>query len=269
MLCSAGFVGVFGLLGLGGLLSCSAVYPELRTPIHPPMKGQQELESPPSDLRFLSFKGATVPPLTRDGRKWDAVGGEAPDPYAILFVNGKRLVKTTVQSNTLNPTWPDAPKGNFRIADTDRLRVELWDANPVNDHPIGVKDVGIIDDETLRTGQMDVNCDSGAHVVLGIEPAHAQVGLGLFYELRTFDDVYVTRVLKESPAGRAGLKSGDQFVELGGKAVREMKPGEVQSTLNTPSVEGLSMRIRHEDGVELVLSLKEGAIYPLFDESVR
>jgi hypothetical protein len=244
------------------LLSCSAVYPELKTPIRP---AAGELEAPPKELCWIAFKSATVPRETRDGRKWDALGGAAPDPYAILFMNGKVLLKTPVQANTLAPTWPDAPAGNVWLHETDKFRVELWDSNPINDHPIGVKDLGAFDEEIKSSGKVDAECDSGASVVLAVEPAHARMGLGFSYELR-LHEVFVTQMYDQSPASRAGLKVGDQVMELEGKRVSEMKDGEAMSALNAPHMAGLPIRIRHKDGVEIALTLKEGAIFPLFSE---
>jgi hypothetical protein len=244
------------------LVACSAVYPELKTPIRPALG---ELEAPPKDLRWIAFKGANVPRETRDGRKWDAVGGHAPDPYAVLFVNGQVLFKTPVQSNTLAPTWPDAPAGNVWIRDTDKFRVEIWDSNPINDHPIGVKDLGSFDEEIKLNGKVEAECDSGASVVIAVEPAHAKVGLGISYELR-LHEVFVTQLYDQSPASRAGIRIGDRIMELDGMQVAKMKDGEVQSAFNAPHLTGLNMRVRHKDGTEIALALKEGAIFPLFSE---
>jgi hypothetical protein len=246
----------------GSLASgCTAVYPELKTPTHPPVAGQP-LDPPPADLKWIAFEGATVPPQTRDGRKWDSVGGEAPDPYAVLFIDGKEVIRTPVASNTLAPKWPDAPHGNYRFGDGDRIRVELWDSNPVNDHPIGVKELGSADEG----GEIDVACDSGAHVRLALQPAHAIVGLGFNYELRTEGAVFVTRVLAESPAGRAGIKAGDQILALAGKPVATMSAPEVQSTLNQGHPGGIELKVQHDDKTVVDLTIKEGAIYPTFAE---
>jgi membrane-associated protease RseP (regulator of RpoE activity) len=128
----------FALCALGlavGLASCPAVYPELKTPLR---TARGDLEPPPEGLRWVAFKSATIPSVTRDGRKWDAVGGEAPDPYAILHVNEKVLLKTPIQANTTTPTWPDGPAGNFWLRESDRLRIELWDSNPIKDHGLGL-----------------------------------------------------------------------------------------------------------------------------------
>lgn len=244
---------------------CAAVYPELKTPTHSPVSGQP-LDPPPAELKWIAFKGATVPAHTRDGRKWDAVGGEAPDPYAILFLNGKELIRTSVASNTLSPTWPDAPHGNFHFEGGDRLRVELWDSNPVNDHPIGVKDLGSADEDAGDAGEIDIACESGAHIRLALQPAHALVGLGFNYELRTSGAAFVTRVLAESPAGRAGLKPGDQLLALDGKTVQTMTAPEVQSTLNQGHPGGLAIKLQHDDNSVVDVTIKEGAIYPTYAE---
>ena len=245
-----------------GSAACPAVYPELKTPIRPP---SGELEPPPHDLRWIAFKGATVPERTRDGRRWDSVGGEAPDPYAILYVNGSVLIKTPVEPNSLKPTWRDGPAGNFWLRESDRLRVELWDSNPINDHPIGVRDFGVIDEETRNTGVLHVETDTGAEIEVAIEPAHARKGLGFFYELRV-GEVYVTRLYAQSPASRAGMRVGDQILQIGDRPVSQMTDAEVQSTLNVPRIEGIPLRVRHADGAELSTALKEGAIFPIFAE---
>jgi hypothetical protein len=258
----------FGLVLASAAVSfgCAAVYPELKTPLNP-VVNQAALDAPPKDVKWLQFKGATVPSRTRDGRQWDAIGGSAPDPYAILFVNGKVLLKTPVQSDTLTPTWPKGPRGNFRIEETDRLRVELWDSNPLNDHPIGVKDLAGDLMNPGDSGEIDVECESGAHVRLAMEPAHALFGLGFFYELRTNDAAFVTRTYEESPASRAGIKAGDEILKIGGRAVTQMKEGELQSALNTTHPGGLVLQLRHPDRSEVEIELKEGAVYPLASES--
>jgi hypothetical protein len=252
---------LFAAVSIAG---CSAVYPELQAPIRS-AKGR-DMDAPPTGLHWIAFKSAKVPEQTRDGRRWGGdLGRPAPDPYAILFLNGKPLFKTPVQGNTLEPTWPDGPAGNFRLRPTDRFRVEVWDSNPINDHPIGIKEIGELNDETERTGEADVECDTGAKVRIAFEPARARLGLGFYYELR-IGQAFVTRVYEESPAGRSGIKPGDQILMLDNKSVADMKSGEVQSIINTPHMDGLPIKIRHADGKEVNLTLKEGAIFPLFSE---
>jgi hypothetical protein len=245
--------------------SCSAVYPELQAPFRTPRS--HEVEDRPAGLKWIAFKGAVVPEATRDGRRWGgALERRAPDPYAILYVNGKPLLKTSSQANTLQPTWPDAPAGNFFLEPADRFRVELWDSNPINDHPIGIKEWKGLTDEEERRGEIDLECDSGARVRIAFEPAHARFGLGFYYELR-IGEASVTRVYKESPAGRAGLKPGDQILMVDDKPVAGMKKGELQSIVNTPHLEGMAMKVRRGNGQSFAVVLKEGPIFPTFSET--
>src|SRR3954447_22450695 len=200
-----------GLFGLG-LCACGAVYPEISTPVR--AIGTRRLEPPPpADLVYLKFANAQIPIRTRDGRQWDSVGGSAPDPFAKLLIEDKELVLTPVQANTLHPTWPDQPVGNYRIPRNTPIRVELWDSNPINNHPICVETIGNILAEANNEQNLELRCDSGATIEIVVQPAHAKFGLGFYYELGT-DDIRITRVIAESPAARAKLRRGDQLVKI-------------------------------------------------------
>jgi len=244
-------------------VGCGAVYPELAAPTRPAPAGAQLSPAPPDDMLYIAFERAEIPRTTRDGRRWDAVGGAAPDAFAKIMIGEKELVRTPVQSNTTAPTWPDQERGNYRIARNVPLTLELWDSNPLNNHPICVKKLQRLHDETAA-GRVDVVCDSGARVSLIVEPAHAKLGLGFHYELRT-EDVYVTRVELESPAGRVGLRAGDQIQRIQGKEIRAMREGEAKSSINANARTGLSLTVKHADGRVEDLSMKEGPIYSTRD----
>jgi len=248
---------------LGG---CSAVYPEVATPARPPPTGAQLSPAPPADLLYIRFKGAEIPATTRDGRKWDAVGGSAPDPFAKLFAGDAELYHTPIQSNTLTPTWPDGIGRNYRIPMRTPVRIEIWDSNPINNHPICVREVSNIHAEA-HAGILELTCDSGAKVSLVVEPARARVGLGFFYEFRT-ETIYVTRVAPESPAARVGLKVGDQIVSIQGKPVKGLDEAEARSAINSNAPSGVTLSIKHADGSMVDLALKDGPIYPTVDDDI-
>lgn len=247
-------------------LGCSAVYPEVATPMRQAPPGKQLQPESPPDLVFLGFKSAVIPNRTRDGRRWDSVGGSKPDPYAVFFLNEVELFRTPVHGNTLNPTWPNQKRDNYRIQRGSKIRIELWDSNPVNPHPICVKRLSGIT-RHAEQGEYSFDCSSGARVTLIVEPAHAKVGLGLFYELRT-EDVFVSRVLKESPAARAGLKGGEQIATIMGQEVRGMDQMEVKSLINANSVMGVTLGIKVGPAEVKEITLKEGPIYPEHGESL-
>lgn len=253
------------LSALVATTACSAVFPEVATPLRTPPAGKTMDPPPPKDVVYVEFKGGNAPERTRDGRPWQELGNKLPDPYAVLFVNGKELIKTNRQSNTLNPTWPDAPRGNFHIEPSDRIRVEMWESALVA-KPMCVKDFGTPDPEWGTTKELVATCEGGAKIVLAWEPARGQWGYGFHYEFRTAD-VAVTRVFAHSPAARAGMKSGDLITAVDGRPTSQMKPGEVQGAFNASRLEPLKVSVKR-GGEEPSVELREGPVYPLFTETV-
>ncbi|MGC4092065.1 MAG: C2 domain-containing protein [Polyangiaceae bacterium] len=156
--------------------ACGAVFPELTTPIRQPPPGFTMEPPPPPDVLYIEFERAAIPSKTRDGRNWDSVGGSLPDPIAKLLVDDKELIVTPVQANTLTPTWPNQKRGNYRIKEGSRLRVELWDNNPLNNRPICTHEVRDFSENLSDSGSIDITCESGAYVKMIAQPAHAEIG---------------------------------------------------------------------------------------------
>jgi hypothetical protein len=244
------------------------VYPELSSPLRTPPPDFHLEPPPPADLYFFRFGGADIPTKTRDGREWSSGGGGAPDPYAKLIVNGKELIVTSVQSDTIRPTWPDQERANYRIRPSDELRVEIWDSNPLTNHPIcGERVPSFQDFLHSEEPYMEIECDNGGRVRLVVEPAHGRIGLGLSYELRT-EQAFVTRVLAESPASRAGLHSGDEILRVQGEEVRTMENGKLQSLINANAALGVKLQVRLGDSAPREVTLRDGAVYPVAGEGV-
>ncbi len=257
-------------IGLGGAITalcagCGAIYPEIATSLRTVPEAKKLNPEPPEDVVYLGFDSANIPDRTRDGRKWDR-GGNAPDPYAILLVNGEELIRTPVQSDTLSPSWPDQLRNNYRIKADAEVVVELWDDNALSPTSICHQVVQGLTNAAAE-GQRSVSCDSGARVTLGVAPAKARWGLGLFYELRT-SSVYVTRVIAESPAGRLRLQGGDEILAIMGRPVSRMAQGEVQSLINANAASGVVLRIKQGNGNTVEVSLREGPVYPIKGEGV-
>lgn len=248
----------FVVLALAG---CGAVYPEISSPVRSPPAGRALDPAPPKNLVYIVFSGAKIPSKTRDGRQWDSLGGAAPDPFAKLFLNDRELIRTPVQANTLEPTWPDQKKANYRLPENGAYRLEVWDSNAINNRPICMKTLHDLT-EDVGPAPVEIECDSGARVVLRIEPAHARWGLGFSYELRTQGSVSITRVIDESPAARAGLVAGDKVIQIQGKPVAKMDDGEPQSLINANADVGIELVLRGANGQDRKMTVKEGVIYP-------
>jgi hypothetical protein len=254
---------VVGMLGLG----CAAIYPEISTPIEKPPNASAVKPEPPDDYVYLYFKSARLPTTTRDGRPWGKNKDSLPSPYAVLFMDGTEISRTEVESNTLEPTWPNQKKANYRIKGDTRLRVEIWDDHGLIPHPICQKDIRKLTNY-IDIGEIEVDCDGGASFELAIEPANALWGLGLYYALGT-SSVVVSRVIAASAAGWAGLKEGDQILAIMGKPVSQLDNGQVQSLIRVNASTGLKLKVRGADGSNRTVTLKEGALYPLAEEKVR
>lgn len=244
------------------------MFPEVSTPLRSPPQGFRFEPPPPGDVYFIRFQKGVIPKKTRDGRRWDSVGGEAPDPIAKILVNGKELVLTPIQSDTLTPTWPDQEPANYRIRGTDKVVVELWDSNPLNNLPIcseAIIDIGAaaLSDEPY----LEINCDNGGRIELVVQPAHGKLGLGIQYELRT-EQAFLTRVLKESPGGRAKLLVGDEILSVQGTRVKTMEDGKLQSLINANAALGVKLSVRSGDDPVRDVTLKDGSVFPLHDEDV-
>lgn len=246
---------------------CGAVYPELAAPVRAVPEGKELAPPPPKALRYIAFHSARIPERTRDGRRWDSYGGSAPDPFAKLLVNGKELIMTPVQANTLAPTWPDQKRANYELPKDAELTIELWDSNPIHHHPICLKSVKDLDEQVVQD-TLDIECASGAHIRLTVAPARPKMGLGLYYELRT-TDIGVTRVIRHSPAAWAGIRKGDVIVSIQGRPVKGMQEGEAQSLVNAHSRTGLQLQLQRADGPARRVLLKEGPMYPTVDEGLR
>jgi hypothetical protein len=249
------------------IAACGVIYPEVTTRVKAPPPGRVLEPPPPSDLACVTFAGASIPAKTRDGRNWTRSGGGAPDSFAKLFVNDRELLRTPVESGTLTPTWRRQKVANYRLPRGARYRLELWDRNPINDHPICVTPISDLLDQ-VGPDTIDIVCEGGARVSLRVAPARALWGLGFSYELGTDGAVAVTRVIEASPAGRAGLFPGERVLEIQGKPVAKMEEGEAMSRVNANAQLGVELLVRGADREHRRLIVKEGAIYPAVGEGV-
>lgn len=76
---------------------------------------------------------AIVPQFKPDGSTWDAFGG-APDPFAVLSLNGTVLGQTSTIQDTFTPRWNEYVSAVIPAGST--LRVDLWDEDVSADDAI-------------------------------------------------------------------------------------------------------------------------------------
>lgn len=246
------------------LTGCPALFPELSTPITAAPKDVELAPPPPPDRHYVEIKGARIPDKTRDGRAWDTVFGSLPDPQMKVLVNGAELLSTSSEQNTLTPVWADSPRGNFLVAVGDKIEVQLWDANALASTVIGKRDLTLSAD-MLQSGELVFELSGGGQATLAIGPARAVWGAGFWFELRN-GGARVSRVVDGSPATRAGLVDGDKILRIDGKPIEGMSLNEVRSALAVIPSEGRALDVQHGDGSTLQVTIKEGPIYPLYQD---
>lgn len=235
----------------------------LATRLSPAPVGVALRPPPPDDVYWLRLKSAKVPVRTQGGQLWDDLGA-FPDPYVRVTLGGEVLFESEAVQDTLTPTWT-APGRNFELGSSDKLVVELRDADAINDRIMGRATVGVPGAVDLEAGVMEIDTGNRSSVVMEVALAHALIGLGFDY------DVYdgratVTEVWKYSPAGRGGMEVGDQLVTIGEREVKTSSAREIRSAINAISGTPVTVIVQHRSGTTSNVSLSAGPIYPLADE---
>ena len=253
------FWAIVALLALVGCTQSPGASGKWATRLSPAPKGVK-LQPPPKDLHFVRVKAAAIPARTAGGKLWDDVGGW-PDPLVAVYINDKEVLRTASVTDELKPVWNE-PGGNFRIGPSDVIKVELQDFDAVRNKLMGsatgkLSEVvdGYLRFEVLKRGE----------VVIEVAPAHALFGLGFDYGVFP-SGVLVHEVYLHSPAGRGGMRAGDNIVSIGGKSTDGMTKGDVKSLFNSVPSKGTEVIVRHKGGTTETMRLAEGPIYPTFTE---
>ena len=82
----------------------------------------------------INAYSVVVPQFMPDGSTWDAAGG-APDPYAIITLNGTALGMTAAAQDIFNPVWNMATNPT-NIPAGSTLIVDVYDEDIAEDDPV-------------------------------------------------------------------------------------------------------------------------------------
>lgn len=253
------------VVSLAVTAGCAALYPEVRTSLRDADEADVINGRPPRQMAYIEFKKARIPLRAPDGRPWDDSDDDPPDPVVRLTIDGERVLETPVEQDTFEPTWPEQRLANYLVKRGSVAVVELVDRDAMTDRPICVKTLGDLRSEG-RFGSVEVMCDNGVRIWLTVKPPRPKMGLGLFYELHN-GQVFVSRLAMYSPAGRAGLRVGDELIELDGQPVLKMDEAQIRSVFNAGVRTGIRLKVRSPGAEPREVLLKEGAVFVTLDDS--
>ena len=219
---------------------------------------------PPPGVYWVRVKSGTVPKETPGNQKWDEVG-ELPDPYVVLTLNGKEIMRTDPAGDTYSPTW-DGEGANFAIGSGAELEILVRDSDAVGDDLLmGRAKFEPPSAAQLSAGIVELDTGRRGKVRIEFQKAHAVMGLGFDYWVQN-GRLVIKEVWKNSPAGRAGVEPGDELLAIAGREIKQMRDRAVRSAINSISTGGAKMVIKKQSGSTDNIILKVGPIYPLFTE---
>jgi len=258
-------VAAVGLLALSCLTTaCNPARVKRWPRLEVPAQGVVLEPRPPSSVVWLRIASAHVPPAWPNGNPWDE-DGSGPDPYVVLTVNGEKLLQSSVANDTTDPKWKHGPRGNYEIPDGAKVRLEVFDDDRVGGQSIAAAEVSPPRADETKDGIETFDLGGGARVGLAVEPAHPLWGLGFDYKL-ILGTCRITSVFTHGPAGRIGMRAGDELVEVGGAKVEDMSAESLRAAFGPIPAQGLALLIKHQEGTTQKARLAEGPIYALVSE---
>jgi hypothetical protein len=209
------------------------------------------------DFRLVA---ANIQPLQRSGHEWDSDEG-APDPFLRVYRDDELIWESRPVQNQTNPEFDQRAPTNLRMPSTASIRLELWDADPAGEDPIGIWTGRGLPPTALPGANARILLEGRTWLTIRIAAPRAFRGLGLTrYEQRS-DFLEVVDIEPNSPAGRSGLVPGDHIVAIDSRRISDLPPGRAASEISLSGSRQARLTIER-DGVEEVLELDGGFTWP-------
>ncbi len=234
---------------LASFIVCGCAYPRRGTSLAPVRSdlAAAASSSAPADVWSLVVVSAVVPPQSRGALAWDGSGG-LPDPYLRIYRDDVLVFESSTVNDTLTPEWNVTLPRNFYAPGSSSYRFELWDRDDVGADPIGMYRNRGLPENLLPGADARILMDSGAQLALRLAPPVAHRGVGIrLYEVRS-DAFIVLDIETHSPAGRAGIVSGEEIVAIGGRTISALGPQGAPGALSMAADRGESVQVRNARG---------------------
>lgn len=214
----------------------------------------------PAGVVSLTVVSAQVVPMRRGAMTWDE-GGGAPDCFVRIYRNESLVYESPTVADTTTPTFDATLPENLLIPASARIRIEVWDRDTLGADPVGIwRGVGLPDNASSGV-EARVMLEGGSYVAIRTGPPTPMRGVGI----RTFEirpgELVVVDVEPYSPAGRAGIVSGDRIVAIGTRLVSTLTASTATGALSMAADRREPLRLRNAAGEERVVELDRGYTY--------
>jgi hypothetical protein len=243
-------------------LPASCAY-ERRSTLLYPITSQSTItpSNQPPYLWSVTVRSAQIPPRKPSGLAWDN-DKTPPDPYVILYVDNRKVWQSPVIEDTLNPKWEILLPRNVIIGPSSSLRIEMWDKDtPPAADPIGrIQHIGL--PPTAQPNAVArLMMDTGAVLTITVAPPRAHKGLGItWFEVRPAA-LIALEVEKYSPAGRAGIRAGDQIAAIDNRSVESLGDARACGLLSLSAERGYTLGVVDSKGVKRTVKLDSGLVW--------
>jgi hypothetical protein len=215
----------------------------------------------PQNLWSVTVISGQVAPRKPSGLSWDE-DKTRPDPFVRLYIDNRLVWESPVAEDTLNPQWNATLPRNVAIGPDTPLRIEMWDHDtPPAADPIGrLQRIGL--PPTAQPNAVArLMMDTGAILTVTVAPPKYHKGVGVtWYEVRP-SALVVLEVEKYSPAGRAGIRSGDQIAAIDGHSVESLGDSQACSLLSLASERGYALDVIDHKGQRRSIKLDNGFVW--------
>lgn len=213
----------------------------------------------PSDIVRIRFASAIIPPTQRSGQPWDE-DGSGPDSFIRMYRGDALIFESAAVADSIQPRF-DLTTENVSLPPGAEIRLELWEQDTARlPTPIGTWRGRGLPAGALEDADASLMLEGRATLLFRVLPPVAERGTGIaLYEFRS-DHVKVLEVIPASPAGRAGLRVGDDIVAIGGEPLDGMDEGSAASALSLASSRSSRMTVRRGTATE-ELTLDSGYVW--------
>jgi len=215
----------------------------------------------PEHIWSFRLISAQIPSTKRTGLAWDD-DGTKPDPFVRLYLEERMIWESPIKNDTLVPRWNISLPRNLWVKPEVKFRLEIWDRDTIaSADPIGVlKRTGLPRD--IRLNQTSsLMFEGGATLTLSITSPIPHKGVGIStFEVRP-DGLYIVEVERFSPAGRAGIRPGEQIVQIGETRVDSETGAEAASRLSLAAERNITLVVIDSSGVRRNVQLDSGYIW--------